>query len=143
MLRDFRPNDLSQVYDIARVELKEDYSPNFIMDLHSFWPDLFLIVEDSGVIKGFIAGILLSEIHARIFMLAVRRRERRKSLGTLLCQEFIKRCALRGVRLITLEVRVSNKPAFELYRKLGFQMMMRLDRYYGDGESANRMQLIL
>lgn len=143
MIRRFRPGDLREVHDLANVGLGENYSPSFILDIHSFWPDLFLVADEGGAISGFIAGILLSGVHARIVMLAVREEKRRRGVGSLLCREFIQRCGLRGVRLITLEVRSSNLAAIALYRRMGFQIMMKLEKYYSDGEAAYRMQMIL
>jgi len=61
----------------------------------------------------------------------------------MLCREFIRECGMKGVRMITLEVRVSNEAAISLYRKIGFQIILQIDGYYTDGESANKMQLVL
>jgi len=35
-----------------------------------------------------------------------------------------------------LEVRASNLPAVELYKKLGFEIARTIRNYYADGESA-------
>jgi ribosomal-protein-alanine N-acetyltransferase len=45
--------------------------------------------------------------------------------------------ARRGAELATLEVRVSNQAAVNLYHKFGFQIVGRRPRYYRDnGEDA-------
>ncbi len=143
MLRQFEPRDLQEVHKIAIDQLRENYSPRFMMDLHSYWPKGFLVAYDFKGIHGFIAGILLSEVHAKIIMLAVKEESKRQRYGTMLCREFIKNCAIRGIRFITLEVRVSNVPAIELYKKLGFEVMLKEGNYYEDGEAALKMQLVL
>jgi len=38
-----------------------------------------------------------------------------------------------------LEVRISNKPAITLYKKLGFQTVKVIRHYYMDGEDAYLM----
>jgi ribosomal-protein-alanine N-acetyltransferase len=40
------------------------------------------------------------------------------------------------VESVTLEVRVSNKPATELYLKNGYKIVVVKSKYYKDGEDA-------
>lgn len=143
MIRQFEPRDLQEVHKIATEELQENYSSGFMMDLHSYWSKGFLVAHDFNGIHGFIAGIVLSEIHAKIIMLAVKEGSKRKRYGTMLCREFVKNCAIRGIRFVTLEVRVSNVPAIELYKKLGFEVVLKENNYYDNGEAALKMQLVL
>ena len=49
---------------------------------------------------------------------------------------------LRG-RGLSLEVRPSNRRAYLLYRRLGYQVIGRRPRYYADGEDALVMFLAL
>jgi len=142
-VRRFRASDLPEVFNIAGETLNEIYNPQFLLDLHSFWPEGFLVLEDFGEIRGFIAGILMSRTHARILMLGTSEMWRRRGYAMMLCREFIRECGMKGVRMITLEVRVSNEAAISLYRKIGFQIILQIDGYYTDGESANKMQLVL
>lgn len=44
---------------------------------------------------------------------------------------------------VLLEVRASNKPAQRLYASLGFERVGVRKRYYGDGEDAVLMTLLL
>jgi len=49
-----------------------------------------------------------------------------------------------AVSSISLEVRVSNKPAQHLYKKLGFQVLrIKKNYYHGDGEDAIDMKMEL
>ena len=142
-IRQFEVNDLSEIFNLALDTLKEAYTPAFLIDLHSYWPEGFIVLEERGVIQGFIAGILMSRAHARILMLGVRETRRRRGYATMLCREFLTRCAMRGIRMVTLEVRIGNDAAISMYLKLGFSPVMELNHYYTDGESALKMQLIL
>ncbi|MFP4546082.1 MAG: GNAT family N-acetyltransferase [Methanomassiliicoccales archaeon] len=144
MVRNFDPTrDLTEVYSLCLQTLQEGYSAQFLIDVHKLWEDGFLVLEDRGVIQGFLGGLFVSMMHARIFMLGVRPRGRRRGYATMLCREFLKRCVLIGIRLVTLEVRESNFAAIEFYKKLGFQVAMRVDNYYTDGEAAYKMQIML
>ena len=45
----------------------------------------------------------------------------------------------KGCIVTTLEVRVSNTPAINLYKKLGFIVVTTKKQYYSDGEDAYYM----
>ena len=76
-------------------------------------------VEDEEVIGHCGMWIVLDECH--ITNVAVRKRLRGNGIGEGLMREAIELCKEMDVRLMTLEVRVSNHTAQSLYRKLGFQ----------------------
>ncbi len=140
-IRPFRPSDLPRVYDLACSCLSENYNPTLFLDLYSYWPEGFMVLEHEGRIMGFVFGILLSRSDARLLMLAIDPTMRGRGLGVVLYREFQRECALKGVRNITLEVRVSNAIAIHFYEKLGFQVTGRVSRYYSNGEDAFRMDL--
>jgi [ribosomal protein S18]-alanine N-acetyltransferase len=140
-LRQFRPSDLQRVYELACTSLSENYNPTLFIDLYVYWPEGFVVLEHEGRILGFVFSILLSRSDARILMLAVDPQMRGRGLGTVLYREFRRECGLKGIRHITLEVRVSNNVAIHFYQKLGFQVTGRVPRYYSNGEDAFRMDL--
>lgn len=142
-MRCFQPTDLPRVYELACTSLSENYNPTLFIDLYSYWPEGFQVAEEDGTISGFIFGILLSRIDARILMLAVDERLRARGLGTILYREFNRQCAIKGMRTISLEVRVSNAGAIKFYEKMGFQITGRVEKYYSNGEDAFRMQTFL
>jgi ribosomal protein S18 acetylase RimI-like enzyme len=43
-----------------------------------------------------------------------------------------------GASVLSLEVRVGNRPAIALYRKAGYREQGRVDDYYEDGATAIR-----
>jgi len=141
LLRQFRPNDLQRVYELACSSLSENYNPTLFIDLYAYWPEGFVVLENEGRILGLVFGILLSRSDARILMLAVDPQARGRGLGTVLYREFQRECGLKGIRHITLEVRVSNSVAIHFYERLGFQVTGRVPRYYSNGEDAFRMDL--
>jgi len=140
-LRYFSINDLPAVFDLACNTLKERYSPTLFLNLRSYWPEGFIVLEEMGRIQGFVLGVMSSRIQARLLMVAVSEPARRRGLGTLLLREFQSECAKRGARYITLEVRKSNLPAIMFYERMGFQIVGDIRRYYSDGEDAYRMHL--
>lgn len=142
-VRYFQSKDLAEVYDIACRSLRENYNPSIFLDLSPFWKEGFIVLEEFGQIVGFIFGILVSNVEARVLMLAVRSEVRGKGLGSFLCTQFVQECVKKGIRVISLEVRQSNLSAKKFYEKLGFTTVGVIKGYYSDGEDGIAMQLYL
>lgn len=75
---------------------------------------------------------------ADIIELIVQEEYRGRNIATCLLDYMISDLN-DSVKLITLEVRKSNKIAIQLYQKFGFQIVHIRKRYYGDGEDAYLM----
>lgn len=142
-LRNFRSSDLQGVYDLACRSLREKYNPSLFLDLSPFWREGFLVMEDMGKIVGFVFGIMVSPIEARVLMLAVSQEQRNKGYGKLLCRYFFQQCSNKGVRMVSLEVRTSNISAQHFYLKMGFIPAGTIKDYYSDGEDGLAMQMFL
>lgn len=74
--------------------------------------------------------IVLDECH--ITNIAVLKEYRGHGIGEKLLRESIQLCNELAVKLMTLEVRVSNEVAQNMYRKLGFQDGGIRKNYYTD-----------
>ncbi|MBK8190330.1 MAG: ribosomal protein S18-alanine N-acetyltransferase [Vampirovibrionales bacterium] len=86
---------------------------------------------------GHVAGyggywLILDEAH--ITTLAVHPEYRGHSLGEALLLQLLDCCLGQTVHWVTLEVRVSNEAAQNLYYKYGFEVSGRRRRYYQDNE---------
>ncbi len=73
---------------------------------------------------------LVDELH--ISTIAVHPRWRRRGLGELLVVSMLERALELQVHRATLEVRVSNLAAQNLYNKYGFAIVSRQKAYYSD-----------
>jgi ribosomal-protein-alanine N-acetyltransferase len=90
-------------------------------------------------IVGF-AGMWLLYDEAHITTIGVEPAHRGRSLGELLLVALIDEARRRGANWLTLEVRVSNEAAQNLYRKYGFSVQGTRRRYYSDNnEDAHIM----
>jgi ribosomal-protein-alanine N-acetyltransferase len=67
---------------------------------------------------------------------AVLPQYRRKGVGKALIAEAMEGMRLYDVKQCFLEVRATNTPAINLYKKLGFQITRTIHGYYADGEDA-------
>ncbi len=78
----------------------------------------------------------------QVMNIAVHPDHRRQGTGAFLMQRAIRSGVEQKAESVWLEVRTSNRPARNLYEKLGFQEVGRRSRYYRDtGEDAIVMSL--
>jgi ribosomal-protein-alanine N-acetyltransferase len=82
------------------------------------------------------------EVH--IVTIATHPEYRRRGLSEYLLLQMIEQCRSQDARLVTLEVRASNRAAQQLYTKLGFvKVGLRRGYYQDNGEDALLMTLSL
>lgn len=78
------------------------------------------------------AGMWIMVNEAHITTIAMRGEWRGRGLGELLLASLVEEAGHIGADRITLEVRVSNETAQNLYRKYGFRLEGTRPRYYSD-----------
>ncbi|MEM2738353.1 MAG: ribosomal protein S18-alanine N-acetyltransferase [Candidatus Bathyarchaeia archaeon] len=148
-LRKFAPKDLERVMYINRVCLPENYGDYFFMDLHNRFPETFIVAEVNGEVVGYVMcriEIGLSNFgfsgfikKGHIVSIAVMPEHRQKGIGHALVSKAMEGMRLYNAKQAFLEVRVSNTPAINLYKKLGFKVTRTINGYYSDGEDAYLM----
>ena len=67
-----------------------------------------------------------------ITTIAVKNEYQRKHIGEALIVKILDNCYENEIKYLTLEVRVSNLPAINLYKKYGFQSLGTRKGYYQD-----------
>lgn len=80
------------------------------------------------------AGLWLMVDEAHVTTIAMHPDFRRKGLGELLLVSLIDIAYTIGAKWVTLEVRVTNHNAQNLYRKYGFREAGLRNRYYSDNQ---------
>ena len=98
--------------------------------------------DDSSAIAGYLCRWLIAD-ECHILNIAVHPESRRLGIGTVLIAEAINEARSAGAAVVTLEVRRSNLPARQLYRKFEFEERRLRRHYYGPGEDAIIMELRL
>jgi [ribosomal protein S18]-alanine N-acetyltransferase len=97
--------------------------------------------QDDGLsIAGFLCRWLIAD-ECHVLNVAVHPESRRLGIGTVLIAEAISEAKSTGACVVTLEVRRSNLPARQLYRKFEFEERRLRRHYYGPGEDAIIMEL--
>jgi ribosomal-protein-alanine N-acetyltransferase len=145
-LRQFTPTDLDAVVNINRVCLPENYAPYFFLDTYNSLPQTFIVAESEGRVVGYIMCRLehgFSDLRklrfakkGHVISVATLPDFRNTGIGFALVNEAL--AALKGMQAdeCYLEVRISNGPAINLYKKMGFEITRTIPRYYFDGSDA-------
>jgi ribosomal-protein-alanine N-acetyltransferase len=104
-----------------------------------------LVAEEAeaGALAGFAVASLI-EGTAELESIAVAPKQQRQGVARRIFAALTPELRLAGAEEFVLEVRASNHPALELYRRLGFAETGRRTRYYHDPvEDAILMRLRL
>jgi ribosomal-protein-alanine N-acetyltransferase len=142
----FDEHHLDEVVNINRTCLPENYSKYFFMNLHRRFPKTFLVAVIEGQVVGYILCRIemgLSELgklsltrKAHIVSLAVLPKFRGTGIASSLVRTALMAMIEYNANESYLEVRVSNYPAINLYRKFGFKPRRTIPHYYRDGENG-------
>jgi [ribosomal protein S18]-alanine N-acetyltransferase len=127
-----RDSSLTQPQEHVIPELERARRP-FPLSLLPSRSVVTLSVPNQASIIGF-AGLWLMVDEAHITTIAVHPDYRGKGLGELELVSLIDIAAQIGAKWVTLEVRVSNYVAQNLYRKYGFREAGMRHRYYSDNQ---------
>ncbi|WP_025782792.1 ribosomal protein S18-alanine N-acetyltransferase [Sporosarcina sp. D27] len=91
----------------------------------------YIVAECENEVVGHVGmWVVLDECH--ITNVAVRKHRQGLGIGEALMRQAMELCRNNGVVAMSLEVRVSNETAKNLYRKLGFQEGGIRKNYYSD-----------
>ncbi|MGO4890508.1 ribosomal protein S18-alanine N-acetyltransferase [Anaerobacillus sp. MEB173] len=91
----------------------------------------YLVVEIDSEIVGY-CGVWVIIDEAHITNIAIHSKFRGKKLGETLLLHAMELARTFGAKKMTLEVRVSNETAQQLYKKLGFEAVGIRKNYYTD-----------
>lgn len=137
LLRKAKKSDIEQVLKIEKESFKASWSKSSFLSELKQDPQigLFYVAEKDGEIVGYII-LHLYEKGVHIINIAVKKNQRRKGIGSKLIKKAEEIAIERNIPLLVLEVRVSNTPAIQLYKKLNFETVHILKDFYGNKEDA-------
>jgi len=126
------PADLDRVMDIEALSYRTPWSRRaFMSELTENSYAHYFVARHEGKIIGYVGmWVILEEAH--ITNIAVDPAYRRKKVAWRLLEDMFRRAKELGATRMTLEVRVSNVNAQDLYRKLGFVDRGIRKGYYTD-----------
>jgi ribosomal-protein-alanine N-acetyltransferase len=141
-IRRARLDDLPAILRIERKSFAHDAwdRDQFLDYFAQSDRSLVLTATINGIVVGYAVGFH-GQTRAEIHSVAVATTHRGHGVATALLERVIGLLRKRGFRTVSLNVRMENRAAIELYRRLGFQRVRRVNRYYEDGAPAWRMRM--
>jgi ribosomal-protein-alanine N-acetyltransferase len=136
-VRPMKPQDIDDVLYIERTCFSTPWSYDaFKAEIEGNHCARYVVAEQDGKIRGY-GGMWIILDEAHITNVAVHPHFRGMGIGEAIMKALIRTAAYLKVESMTLEVRVSNKVAQNLYKKLGFSSVGVRKGYYTDnGEDA-------
>lgn len=124
-------SDIDEVIAIESASYGEHHwsRESFFNELSNELAKYYSAFDESGKLIGYAGSWHILE-EAHLTNIAVSSDFRRKKIGEALLARVIKDCIAEGVKYLTLEVRVSNTPAINLYEKYGFKSLGTRKGYY-------------
>ena len=144
-LRYMRLQDIPHVMQIDQLAFQTPWSMNsYVFEINDNHSAHMIVLEkeaEQPIIVGY-GGMWLIEGEAHISTIATHPDWRGQGLGEVLLAGMVLRGMTLGATYSVLEVRVSNVPAINLYRKYEFQIVSVRKGYYRDNnEDAYLMHL--
>lgn len=135
-IRRMRAQDVPEVMAIESVSFGRHHwsDDSFYNELNNQVGRYYSLVEKtSGRVIGYL-GVWIIADEAHITTVAVHPEYRGHSLGEVMIVHALERCMGSSIHWVTLEVRVSNYSAQNLYYKYGFSSVGIRPRYYQDNQ---------
>ena len=148
-IRDANRSDLPRILEIERLAFPSPWTlASFERELTLPFSRVMVAIpyddrtqrDDRDSIAGFLCRWLIAD-ECHVLNIAVHPDSRRSGIGGVLITEAISEARSNGAGVVTLEVRRTNLPARQLYRKFDFEERRLRRHYYGPGEDAIIMEL--
>jgi len=142
VIRNVTKTDLERILEIENSSFNrnEAFSPTlFKRYLREPKGGFFVVLDKTDSIVGY---AILGEKNGKGYLLsiAIHPKKRNQGFATSLLEFLEFKCYEKGFTKMTLEVRVDNKEAIEIYRKLGFVDVGKKRDFYEDGADAFIME---
>jgi len=134
LFREMTIGDIDNVHIIETLSFSTPWSKDaFYNELTHNKFAKYIVIENGEQLVGYIgAWIVIDEVH--ITNIAILPEFRGQKLGEQLLGTMMEQSKRLGAKSMTLEVRVSNTVAQNLYKKLGFQKGAIRKNYYTDNQ---------
>jgi len=142
MIRNATKDDLEKILEIERASFNrtDAFSPTlFKKYLRELKEGFFVVLDEPNSIVGY---AILGEENDKGYLLsiAIHPKKRNHGFATSLLKFLEFKCYEKGLTKMTLEVRVNNKKAIEIYKNLGFVEVGKKKDFYADGVDALVME---
>ena len=133
---------IDDVYEIDKLSVPIPWSKKSIEEeMNNMLAD-FIVAKDDDKVVGFaMCWFIMDECH--IGNIAVHPNYRNQGIASLMLNTLLEKCSEHGTNYLLLEVRASNTPAQNLYKKLGFEEVVTRKKYYKNPDNTYEDAIIM
>ena len=134
-IRQVLKEELEKISELERSVFEPMNYPLFVLrQFYDLMPDLFLAATtDTDEIVGYtLGGIDIENKQGWILSLLTNPEYQGKGIGYSLSKKLVEIFRKKEMKRVLLTVHPKNKPALELYYKLGFELKELIKDYFGD-----------
>jgi ribosomal-protein-alanine N-acetyltransferase len=135
LIRTWEKEDNKSIADLEQVCFAFPWTYEMVAETQAQSTFLGSVAEIEGEVVGY-AGAIFCFNQADIALVAVKPEYRRQGIAQKLINQLIDWLLQKNVNEVFLEVRVSNTPARELYKRMDFNEVGIRKKYYEDAEDA-------
>lgn len=139
IVRELTNDDLDVLIEMEKSLYKDPWNKEaYLRDLENDIAYNYVLVHDDVILGYYGFWIMFDNID--ITKVSIKKELQGKGLSNILMKDFFSRISNLDIKSITLEVRVSNIKAINLYKKYGFKEISVRKKYYSDSEDALILQ---
>lgn len=132
MIQRMEVDDLDRILDLERLCFSSPWSKDdFLYELNENPFGYYVVLKELDKILAYL-GLWMDEDRAQITTIGVDPEHRGKGYAKTLMEHMLEVCSSKGVKIYSLEVRVSNQAAISLYQSFGFIQVGLRKAYYQD-----------
>ena len=128
--RTLEERDLQVIWEIEQKAHAYPWSKSTVNDIAGRGASHLVLLMDENIVGYFYAQKILDEL--TLLNIAVEPKQQNKGYGRALIEKLLLLAEEQKIKNIWLEVRESNKNAYYLYEKMGFNEVDRRKNYYPD-----------
>ena len=134
MIRVASSKDIAEINKLGSI-LHENFASTFHIETEiDSELAIVLVSENPNYIDGYLYALDFGD-NIDLLSIFVAEEKRNKQIGTKLLKCLINNYCYQDNKTITLEVSCSNIPAYTLYKKLGFKVVGKRNKYYGNEDA--------
>ncbi|PCH64114.1 MAG: ribosomal-protein-alanine N-acetyltransferase [SAR86 cluster bacterium] len=126
--RTMRPSDLELVVENENIAYEHPWSKRVFIDCLRSGHECWVLANGSVIAAHGVLSVAVGESH--LLTLCVNPQYQRLGLGRRLLEHLLTQASVNQASVCFLEVRLSNKAAISLYKRLGFLQIGERPNYY-------------
>jgi ribosomal-protein-alanine N-acetyltransferase len=131
----FSEDFLDDILEIERESFTNPWSREMFLGSAKNNTTTFKVLMKNKIVIGYYIISTVAD-ETEILEIAVSRKFRRQNFGKFMLVDILKESSLKKSKFVFLEARISNTPALNLYKSVGFKEIGIRKKYYGNEDAV-------